>query len=489
MKHALRNGISSKVISRLYSAVIVATAVLIPAIVLLRVVRNFQHQYFLSWVDGVWLTCAFDFVHGVLYRPLLGSLGYGGVRYFPLYFVLTGGLSKILGSLETSGLILSAASIVLLLCACYVLLRRLHVSVLLSLAAITAVCAAATTQEALLNTKGDGLAAMLSLWGVTFCIGSKPRRGLLYLAAVLFILAFATKLTTVFGFVAVILGWILSRRYKEASQLGLATFLGYVLVLSAIFFGSNGRALEVFRACAGGGGSLIRALQAPFHMLAMTLVDPVMLLFLVPAAALALSSFKHNGTQILLIYFVLVLLVTLIIFGSPGTAINHLLDLHVAAVLVIAFSISRSPAIAEVGTGILALSLLVACSSTAQAFRGDLNRRSFRLDVQQVLERLPADSRPVLAENPIVVLKSGKTPYLLDPFMFRALTSERPEFGQDLWEKITHRGFSAIILVNDPRAFPSWYREIHFGGEFLQDLEASYSFQYSLGGMYIYRPK
>jgi hypothetical protein len=308
---------------------------------------------------------------------------------------------------------------------------------------------------------------------------------------VLFVLAFAAKLTTVFGFVAVILGWLLSRRYKEAWQLGLATFLGYFLVLFAIYFGSHGRALEIFRACAGGGGSLLFALQAPYQMLVKALQgDPVMLLFLVPAIALALSSFKNNKTEILPIYFVLVLLVTVIIFGSPGTNGNHLLDLQVAAVMLIAVSISRSPAIAEVGTGILALSLLVACGSTAQALHLDLtNRRSFRVDAQQVLERLPADGRPVLAENPLVVLESGKAPYLLDPFMFRVATSKRPAFGKDLWEKINHKAFSAIILQFDPRTSGRWYSEIHFGGEFLQDLEANYSSNYNLGDMYVYTPK
>jgi len=486
----LKSGIPTKVISRLYSAVIITTAALIPVIVLVRVVRNFRYQYFLTWVEGVWLTSALDFVHGVLYRPLFSSLGYGGTRFFPLYFILTGSLSKILCSLETAGLILSGVSGILLLCAIYFLLRRLNVSVLLSFAAVSAACAARTTQESMLATRSDSLAAMLNLWGLMLCVGFKPRRGLLYLGAVLFTLAFASKLTTVYGFAAVILGWILSRRYKEALQLGLATCLGYVLVLCAIYSGSNGRALEIFRACAGGGGSLNHALQAPFQMLIVLLAgDPVVLLFLVPAVALALSSLKNNGNQILLIYFALVLLVTMVIFGSPGTGNNHLLDLQVVSVMVMVLSISRSPAIAEVVTGVLALSLLVACGATARACLGDLDKPSFRVDVQQVLERLPADSRPVLAENPLVVLKSGKTPYLLDPFMFRVLTNARPAFGNDLYEKITHKGFSAIILVRDPQVFTWWYRDIHFGGEFLQDLEANYSLNYTLGGMYVYSPK
>lgn len=482
----------SKKVLRLYSVVILGTSMLVPALLLGRAFLNFRNQSFLSYASGVWLTLAFDWTHGVLYRPLLGPLGYGGTRYFPLYFVLTGSLSKIFGSLETSGLILSAGSVILLSYGCYVLLRRLDVSVLLSLAAVPAVLMAATTQQALLETRGDGLAAMLNLWGVTLCIGPKAKRGLLYLAAVLFGLAFAAKLTTVFGVAAVILGWVLSRRYREAWQLGLAAFSAYVLVLSAIYFGSEGRAVEVFRACATGGGSLIAALKGPLHMVGVALeADPVMLLVLIPAAALAPGYFKERPSEILPIYFAAVLLTTMVIFGSPGTFANHLLDLHVAAVLLFAFSVSRSAVLAEIGTGILALNLLVGCIPSAHTLRNDLGRSSFRAEIQKVLENLPRDDRPTLAENPFVVLKSGKTPYVLDPFSFRVATNKRPALGRDLWEKITHKGFSAIILQGDPRSARAkeWYGEGNFGGEFLDDVETNYSFNYKVGGLYVYTPK
>ncbi len=481
---------------RLYSALIVGTSIVIPAILLARLFLNFRHQFFLTHVEGAWLTCAYDFVHGVFYRPLFSSLGYGGTRYFPLYFVLTGVFSKIFGSLETSGLALSGASVVLLCYAVWVLLRRSNVNLLLSVAGVTAILAVATTQQALLGAKGDSLAAMLNLWGVVLCLKPKVGRALLYVAALLFTLAFATKLTTVFGVAAVVLGWAFARRYKDALQLALATACGYVVVLAAMYLGSDGRVFAIFRACASGGGSIFYTLQAPLHMLSKALdVDPVILLFLVPAAVLGLASYKEDKTQILPIYFVLTLLVAVVIFGSPGIGINHLLDLHVAAVLLIVLSISRTPQLAETGTGLLALSLLVACVPTAQDLHGDLRRRSFPADAQEAVQRIPGGSgagdRPILAENPLVVLKAGKTPYLLDPFMFRILAITHPALAKDFWEKMTHRGFSAVILQKDPSSAEGkiWYTETHFGGEFLQDLDANYAFSYTVGQMYVYTPK
>src|ERR1700730_17692854 len=287
----------SKAVSKLYSVTFVAASITVPVLLLWRVVLNFRNLYYMSHAEGAWMTSAYDFTHGVLYRPLFGSLGYGGTRFFPLYILLTGGLSRTFGRPEDSRLILSVPSVILLACGCFVLLRRLDVSTLVSLGAATAVLTAATTQEALVHTKGDGLAAMLNIWGLAFCVGPKEKRGWLYIAAVLFSLAFAAKMTTVFGVAAVVLAWAFSRRTKEALQLCMATAVGFAAILSAMYFGSGGRALEIFRVCAGGGGSLIYALEAPYRIIGSALEsDPVMVIFLIPAVAFGLSHFKKCPT-------------------------------------------------------------------------------------------------------------------------------------------------------------------------------------------------
>jgi hypothetical protein len=477
---------------RLYSALNVVTSIAIAAILLIRIALNFRNQYFLTHVEGVWLACAFDFTHGIFYRPLFSSLGYGGTRYFPLYFVLTGVLSKPLGSLATAGIALSAAGVLLSLVAMYILLRRANVSVLLTATAVTSVLAVANTQQALLGAKGDSLAAALNLWGVVLCFRSKTRPAALYFAALLFTLAFATKLTTIFGVAAVVLAWSFARRYKEALQLAAATATGGVLVLASMYFASGGRVFAIFRACAGGGGSLSYTLQAPLHLLSKALdVDPVFLLFLVPAAAFGLRYFRENKFDVLPIYFATVLLVTTVIFSSPGIGINHLFDLQIAAVILLAVVISRMPAVAEIGTGILALALVVAIVPTSQSLHGDLTRPSVRRDTAEVLRRLPTDDRPVLAENPLIVLSSDKTPYLLDPFMFRILAMKHPELTSDLWEKINRQGFAAIVLERDPTSAEgkAWYTDTHFGGEFLRDLDAHYALNFAAAKSYVYTPK
>jgi len=418
------------VTSRISAAMIVFASILIPAIVLIRVFLNFRHQYFLTHVDGAWLTCAHDFVHDVLYRPLFSSMGYGGTRYFPLYFVLTGLLSKVFGNLFAAGLFLSFASIVILCAGVFVLLRRFGASLLLSAAGVTSFLATASTQQTLLSAKGDCLAAMLNFCGVLLCVKSKVGRASLYLAALFFTLAFATKITTVFGAAAVVATWAIARRHKDALQLAVATGIGCTGVLATMYFASGGRVFGIFRACAVGGGSLYYRLEAPIHLVLRAVnVDPIFLVFLVPAIAFGLAAlFKPSPEQdrFVHVYVVLVVLVTTVIFASPGIGVNHLLDLQVALVLMFVLAIMRRPDLAEAGTLVLALTLILACVPTGQDLHGDPQRRSIPADALEAIAHVPADGRPILADNPAILLAAGKTPYLLDPFMFRILARTLP---------------------------------------------------------------
>jgi hypothetical protein len=477
---------------RIYSALIVLASIVIPLILVPRLFLNFKNQYFLTHVEGVWLACAYDFLHGVFYRPLFGPLGYGGTRYFPLFFVLTGWLSKPFGSLETAGIFLSGACVVLTLVAVFVLLRRMNVSAILSIASVVAILSVASTQQALVGAKGDALAAAANLWAVVVCTSANFKRRSIYLAAALFTLAFATKLTTVFGVAAVFVAWLLAKRTKEALELAIATGIGYAAVLGTMYVASGGRVFAIFRACAGGGGSLSYTIQAPIHLLSKALdVDPVFLFFLIPAFAFGLQYFLQHKTDLWPIYFAFVLAVTTVIFGSLGIGINHLFDLQVAAVILLAVAISRIATLTEIGTGILAASLLVGIVPTLQGLHGDLTRPSFRKDADEVLSRLHGDTRPILAENPLVVIKSGKSPYLLDPFMFRILAMKQPALANDLWDKMKHRSFAAIVLQRDPATAEGkeWYTSTHFGGEFLKDLDENYAYGFTVGNIIVYQPK
>ena len=145
----------------------------------------------------------------------------------------------------------------------------------------------------------------------------------------------------------------------------------------------------------------------------------------------------------------MVLLATTAIFASRGTLFNHLIDLHVAAVMILAYSASRNSTLAEVGTGILALGLVVGGAQVVMNLYYDFGRPSMRAEMQKVLDNIGSDGRPILTENAFVVLQSGKTPYLLDPYMFRVATGKYPALGIEIWDKLTHRAFAAVVLQQD----------------------------------------
>ena len=65
---------------------------------------------YVDFVTGVWLALADDFSRGVFYRDLIGPDGYGGTRYFPLFFVSIGALMRLGASPLAAGFAVSLAS-------------------------------------------------------------------------------------------------------------------------------------------------------------------------------------------------------------------------------------------------------------------------------------------------------------------------------------------------------------------------------------------
>src|SRR5579864_8509094 len=81
----------------------------------------------LDSVSGAWAALADDFYRGTFYRPLWGSLGWGGTRAFPLYFSLHALAMRCGMSLINAGYLVSGLSGLLAVFGAYVLLRRLAV--------------------------------------------------------------------------------------------------------------------------------------------------------------------------------------------------------------------------------------------------------------------------------------------------------------------------------------------------------------------------
>jgi len=165
--------------------------VLLLGLTILRVVECWSTDSHLEHVAGVWVAEAIDLTRGVFYRAPYGSYGYGGTRYFPLFFCVHAAAIKLFGTWRAPGYALSAVSVVLFLVAVYYLSRRIGAARWLGIAACLAVLAGTSAQEALLTIREDAMATMLNIWGVAICAGEFIGLRRVYCAAALFTLAFA----------------------------------------------------------------------------------------------------------------------------------------------------------------------------------------------------------------------------------------------------------------------------------------------------------
>src|SRR6202521_3110166 len=65
-----------------------AAVALIVVVAAIRAGVCWWNARYLTPTNGVWLALATDLKDGLFYRPLLSPVGYGGARYFSLFFFL-----------------------------------------------------------------------------------------------------------------------------------------------------------------------------------------------------------------------------------------------------------------------------------------------------------------------------------------------------------------------------------------------------------------
>lgn len=463
----------------------------VAAIVLIAVMRAWvcwRTDRYVDHAAGAWVALAADLKDGVFYRPLFGPNGYGGTRYSPFYFVLYAGLLKLGVPLLLSGYLLSAAAISLLLVGTFCLVRKLGAEPWLAACSAGTVLAAYSVQLSLLTTRADGLASALNVCGVAVSCDRRPSHARIVLASLLFTLAWSTKLTTLFGFAATFLWLYFSGHVRRAWELAAETAGGCLAVAATAFFLSQGRILKIFAACASGGANLIRTAVGPFHMLHIAgQEDPGLLLFFF-SALLVLPAMSARSLPWL--FFIATAATIGVIFGSPGANFNHLLDLQVAAVILFAAWIAKSPWQKNFGIYGLAIATFLAAVPLGHKLKVE-DRMTPPHRFERAISLISSAQKPILAENPTVPVLAGQQPYVTDPFMLRVVQEHVPGYIEPLLEKLRSQAFGGVVLfMRDPRTAEgrTWYEEEHFGPGFLSALNANYRLASVLNGQFIYLP-
>jgi hypothetical protein len=462
---------------------------------------------YLSYVSGIWLALGRDLSAGLFYRDLLSDVGYGGTRYFPLFFSVIALFLRLGVAPLAAGWMASAGAALILASGLFRVGRALQlprdVALLLGVGGL----APYFVQQTLFEVRADVLAAGLDLWGLSYIVPAWSERDVRAgvrpgAAAFAFVLAFATKVTSLAVPMSVVAGLIVTRRRTAARLLVLWMFAGLLLFFVAAAVLSGGRAIASWRACmfagSGAGGTVSNLLAGEFIALAGYSHFLTVLLVVVVAALLAAAIVERGDGSFWnqTILFGGVFAATAFTLSSPGTVPSNQVVEWIEVSLVVLASVAafrdrlRGPVV-----GVVAALIVWASVQDVVRVRDLWELRETRTTVatrQEIVDRVAKASGPVLAESALWPVLAGQQAYLLDPFALRVVFESRPDIFHDLTTRVDARSFPIVIFQVDPTTERGrgYYEHVNFGWPATERILANYRLEsHPASDVYIYVPK
>jgi hypothetical protein len=472
-------------------------ALLTVAVLIVDAAVSLWSGVYLNLGTGVWLALARDVHDGIFYRPIWNGAEYGGTRYFPMLFVPIGALMRLGLPAVHAGVIVSLAGLIALVIAVVLLLERWSVPRPLALLGGALVAAPYFVHQTGFAVRCEPLAAAFAAGGLAVLgpprVDTPPTRRLL-VAALLFVCAFATKITCVYAPAAAVIALLLARRTSAALRLALFTAAGAVIFLAIVHVASDGRALEAFRANALAGsdpGSLVgvAALIRPVRLIAGSHILSVVFVL----AAAALVPAWRRGGELPVLYLLAAMAVTAVIFTSPGTIItSQIVDAYTAAIVVLIVATARSrPPLQAAGCAVLIGVALWAAAQNAvriaRHVRVDLPPAA--RDRAALLDALGSCRGSMIAESGMAPILAGQRPVILDSFALHVIGLTRPEVTASLVDRISRTEFECVVLEQDPTTERgrAWYRNVNLTADIVRATLQHYRFDRVVAGQRIYR--
>jgi hypothetical protein len=447
------------------------------ALILVLPYRIYEEGY-LNHVSGAWAVLADDVAHGVLYRPLDSELGYGGTRYFPLHFVLHGGLVALGLPLRIAGHLVSLLAAGLLVFAGALGLKRQGASPglawsggILALASRTAVMGAA-------GIRGDMLPLALGVLGLAL-VPRTPRERAFPSAAAL-ALAVLAKPTLLWASGGALLALVVSRQTRVGLRLSVTAAALFLAGVAGALAWSHGEMLTSFRAVGGGGGFSLRALAS--HL---SFIRPGDLAWIFGGLGLTLVRGRRALVEPLCAAGVVCFPITLALYAGEGIHTNHFVDpCSLGALAIVSALLDRNLRIRRVRVVLVVASVLgvaeVLFLDAMPVRHGELERTA---------AAIPSGPDPILSEQPWVPLLAGERPFLLDAFALRQMRQTSPAVERDFFQRLDHCGFRAIVLLGKLEDNEYWYDVGQFGPGFREHVSAAYTFAGIVGAHAIYLPR
>jgi hypothetical protein len=469
----------------------------------------------LNHVSGVWLALADDLARGTFYRPLHAEpFTYGGTRYFPLVFALEALLARGGASLVAAGQAVSLGAGLLLAGGLARLLSALGARRPEALATAALAFAGAAAQHALTDARGDLLPVALSALALAAAVRRPPdplprlrqgrgRTAHLSATAVLLVLAFAAKPTALSAALAAVLALALGGRRRAAARLAALVASGAAAVVLATDAVSAGRFLIVLRATAAAGATARSAAAAPLRLLteaaqgdpgglALALAGSVALAAAAPALLRAARAGPPGADDPRLfpaLWLAAAWGAALVVYASPGTGVNHLVELEAASAALLGASALRArPQVAaaarRASAGIAAAGLALSLG------RWDADRTTSRAAARRAaLAALPPG--PILSEDPLLPLLAGGSPLVLDPFALRITSQAAPARVAPLAAALRGHAFAAVVLLAaaEGPAARAWYAGGDLGLDLVDEIRRNYAPAGTFGPYHLYLPR
>ena len=480
--------------------VALVAAAALAVLTLARLPAAWESGNALNHVSGVWMTLADDLARGTLYRPLHGDAAFGGTRYFPLAFALHAGLLRAGVPLLPAGYGLSLAAGIVLALGVGALLRAVGASRRDAAATAALAFAGFAGQHALAAVRGDLLPVGLSAVALAL-VARGPARGRIPAAAVALVLAFAAKPTALTAAAAAAAYLAVRGERRAAGALAALVAGGAVAVVAAIDALSSGRFLSLVGRAATAGAGRHAVMIAPLRLgEELALADPAGLALAAAAAAVlalslpALARAVRDGTPdprlLPAIWVTAAWLGALVVFATPGTALNHLVELEAASATLLGGAVLRGAGRASSAARVATLAAAATGAALALGlWRADLG--SSRLgEVRAVVRALPR-SGPILSEDPLVPLLAGESPVLLDPFALRVASADEPALVAPLTRALRRGAFPVVVLLADidaPEAV-AWYAAGNLGLPLVAEIRRGYRPAGQLGRYHLYVPR
>jgi hypothetical protein len=465
-------------------------------IVLAAFVQAASHLHDLAGIGhiaGIWMALAQSSRAGVFYPPLEADGVYAGTRYMPLCFELIAGLVPVVGDYVVAAKLMALGSVTTLLAGVFLAVRRITGRSTEAFIAAGLVLASPEGWHALLSPHADALAVALTLVGLLLIERDDSPLWTSWVSAFFFTVAVAAKFSAVAGPAAVLI--FLGRSQPRRALRGFLPWMGMTALLLVLLDAfSAGRFIDNFRSLGSGGMSLESVRIGPARI-AFALSQTLPFTLLLPVAFIARwRRSGGSGRSLWDWYFLLSAATTALTFTSPGTGLNHLLELEVAAVLALSQLFTHQSQVEPARPSSLTpLARLLVLTVLLMAGHGVIRTWSAPSDPAAIPSdllgaTLPADAR-ILAEDATVPVLLGQRPVVMDAFAYRVLAERGRVDDRHLAGRIDRQEFDALVLLGRvDRPGESLCPRFHFGPRVTHSMQQAYRFQRQIGPYYVFVP-